>query len=299
MPFFIEKGDLVSKNVDCIVNASNVKLSMVEGVGRAIFHKAGDTVLSNACKKIGHCDVGDAVTTPPFGIENTKLLIHAVGPIYINSKHGEEANLRSAYRKSLNICLENNYRTIAFPLLSQEFNYPHRECYFIGVDEIMRFLREHPEMIVYMVIYKNFPEIIKEDKQAEIAKYIVDNTSMIIESNKSTKKFVPLLKNYLDDKGYTNEEFAYFANIAPSALEKILSGDIEEISKETILAMAIALRLSIDEANELLNTKGYVIDPSIVSDLVVCYYLKHGGATVIDVNNMLFMYGFKALGCEL
>ena len=76
MPFFVEKGDLVSMNVDVIVNASNVNLSMVEGVGRAIYHKAGDSELAKACKTIGHCDVGDAVMTPSFGLTNTKAIIH-------------------------------------------------------------------------------------------------------------------------------------------------------------------------------------------------------------------------------
>ena len=61
MPFYLKKGDLVSANVDAIVNASNVNLKMVEGVGRAIFHKAGDSDLARACKLIGKCALGNAV----------------------------------------------------------------------------------------------------------------------------------------------------------------------------------------------------------------------------------------------
>ena len=48
------QGDITRLSCDAIVNASNVNLKMVEGVGRAIFHKAGDKELTNACKQIGH-----------------------------------------------------------------------------------------------------------------------------------------------------------------------------------------------------------------------------------------------------
>ena len=46
MPFYFKRGDLVATECDAIVNASNVNLKMVEGVGRAIFHKAGDKELT-------------------------------------------------------------------------------------------------------------------------------------------------------------------------------------------------------------------------------------------------------------
>ena len=84
MPFYIIKGDLVKMNVDAIVNAANYTLKMVEGVGRAIFHAAGDIELTNACKAIGKCAPGNAVSTPSFNLTTTKLIIHAVAPIYQN-----------------------------------------------------------------------------------------------------------------------------------------------------------------------------------------------------------------------
>ena len=179
MPFFVQKGDLVSMNVDCIVNDSNVNLSMVEGVGRAIFHKAGDAVLAKACKEIGHCDVGKAVITPAFGIENTKAIIHAVGPIYINGKHDEEKNLISAYLSSLNLAIENGYKSIAFPLLSGTFNYPLKECYEIGTRAIKEFIKNHNDIDVYMIMYKNFPQMLTEETQIALTKYIIDNSAFI------------------------------------------------------------------------------------------------------------------------
>ena len=173
MPFYFKRGDLVATECDAIINASNVNLKMVEGVGRAIFHKAGDKELTNACKQIGHCDVGAAVMTPSFNLTNAKAIIHAVGPIYINGKHGEEKNLRKVYRSVFKIALENNFKTLAFPLLSGEFNYPLRECYEIAEDEIKNFLKDHKDFKVYMILFKNFPENVSEDEQTRLSKLLV------------------------------------------------------------------------------------------------------------------------------
>lgn len=298
MPFFIEKGDLITKEVDCIVNASNVNLSMVEGVGRAIFHKAGDVELARACKKIGHCSVGDAVTTPSFGIQNTKLLIHAVGPIFINGKHNEEKNLRSAYLKSLNLVLENNFSTVAFPLLSGEFNYPLKECYETAEDEILTFLKDHNEMVVHLVMYKNFPEIVNEEKQLDLKKYVQSNQGIAVKEIKSRKKFSSLLKSFISDKKMLLEDVSYKSNIKLSTLKKILSDSIDSVSKETIFALGIGLELSKVELNSLLMTKGFVIENTSLCDLIISYFVDNKIYNVFEINRALFHYGFVAIGCE-
>ena len=116
MPFYLVNGDLVSMNVDAIVNAANVSLKMVEGVGRAIFHNAGDLEMTNACKAIGRCEVGQVVETPSFKILNTKSIFHAVAPIYINGKHNEYNLLEDAYNNCLNLAISKNY-TSSFLIL--------------------------------------------------------------------------------------------------------------------------------------------------------------------------------------
>ena len=79
--------------------------------------------------------------TPSFNLTNCKAIIHAVGPIYINGKHNEEPLLREAYRNSLQICVDNGFKSVAFPLLSGEFNYPLDEAYKVAEDEF-KVLRE-------------------------------------------------------------------------------------------------------------------------------------------------------------
>lgn len=296
MPFFIQKGDLVSMNVDCIVNDSNVNLSMVEGVGRAIFHKAGDAVLAKACKEIGHCDVGKAVLTPAFGIENTKAIIHAVGPIYINGKHDEEKNLISAYNSSLNLAVENGFKSIAFPLLSGTFNFPLKECYDIGVRAIKEFLKTHNDLEVYMVIYKNFPQMLTEENQVALTKYIIDNSGVVFSDQKEKHSFSSLLNDAVKKSGLSIEEISFRSNLKLEYVNKIIREGYNDITKEDIICLAIGLGLDKTKTNALLISKGFVFEPTIVSDLIVCYFLDKNTNDIFLINNTLFQYNLNSLG---
>jgi len=297
MPFFVLKGDLVSMNVDAVVNASNVNLRMVEGVGRAIYHKAGDVELAKACKAIGHCEVGDAVVTPPFGITNTKAIIHAVAPIYVNGKHDEEENLRKVYNKCLSISLDKGFTSIAFPLLSGEFNYPLKEAYSIACDVFSTFLKNNPEFNIYLVMYKNFPEMINEETQIALTKYIIDSKAINFSNQECDEGFDSFTKKYIKRSGLELSEIAYRSNIRLSYLEEICdkrNNDI--ISKDTIVALGVGLGLSKEELNALLISEGFVVESSIVADLIVCYYLDKGNYNIFEINSTLFQYGFKPLG---
>lgn len=298
MPFFVIKGDLVEMEVDCIVNASNVNLSMVEGVGRAIYHKAGNIELATACKKIGGCDVGDAVCTPPFGISNTKLLIHAVGPNYINGKHNEEKNLRSAYQRSFEICLEHGFKSIAFPLLSGEFNYPLKECYRVGQDAILNFLKDNSDLDVYMVMFKNFPEMLNEEKQNDLTTYILNNLNYKFKIETPKKSFIELLKERIKECGSSNKEIAFNANIKESYLIEILKNPDIEISKDTIIGLGFAFHLNKKEVNELLNAKSYFFDGSVIKDMIACYLLDNDVYSIFELNKILFSYGLDPIGLK-
>lgn len=301
MPFYFKKGDLVATECDAIVNASNVNLKMVEGVGRAIFHKAGDIELTNACKKIGHADVGDAVITPSFNLTNAKAIIHAVGPIYINGKHDEEKNLRKVYRKVFSLALEHNYKTLAFPLLSGEFNYPLRECYEIAEEEITKFLFDHRDFKVYMVLFKNFPENISEDEQNKLSKFILKNfkgnagVSNVIIENK--KKFIETVRTIQAKKEMKDNDLAYYSNYTPDDLNKILDNDSDVFpSKNTCCALAIALHATKDEFISLLSSAGYQSINDDMTGLVTAYFIENKEYNIFVVNRALFNYSTKPLG---
>lgn len=113
----IKKISITDLSTDAIVNAANDRLAPGSGVCGAIFDAAGYYDLQKACNAISHCDTGDAVITPGFNLK-AKYVIHAVGPIWNDGKHGEPEKLRSAYRKSLELAVVNHCSSIGFSLIS-------------------------------------------------------------------------------------------------------------------------------------------------------------------------------------
>lgn len=301
MPFYFKRGDLVATECDAIVNASNVNLKMVEGVGRAIFHKAGDKELTYACKQIGHCDVGHAVLTPSFNLTNAKAIIHAVGPIYINGKHDEEKNLRKVYQSVFKIALENNFKTLAFPLLSGEFNYPLRECYEIAEDEIKKFLMDHRDFKIYMILFKNFPENISEDEQTRLSKFILNNFKTNANTgyksiNKSNETFINTIRSIQKKKNISDEDLAFRSNFTPEDLNKILS--LQDIlpTKNVCFALAVGLEANKDEFIEIIKSIGFDSIKDDMSGLVTAYYLEKKEFDVFKINRVLFNYDVRPLG---
>lgn len=111
-------GSSVDQKVDAIVNAANKYLASGGGVCGEIFKRAGYIELNNACKEINTpLNTGNAVITDSFNIENTRYIIHAVGPNF-NDENSTIDELYLAYKNSLNILKENNLHTISFPLIS-------------------------------------------------------------------------------------------------------------------------------------------------------------------------------------
>lgn len=111
----IEYGNIETITADCIVNAANSGLRRGSGVCGALFAAAGEEVMTEYCRQIGHCPVGKAVATPP-GRLSAKWVIHAVGPY--TSRPDAPEMLCSAYVSALEIVREKKCRSVAFPLIS-------------------------------------------------------------------------------------------------------------------------------------------------------------------------------------
>ena len=125
----IQQKGITDIPADAIVNAANSGLWAGGGVCGAIFRRAGYEELTAACNAIGHCDEGSAVITPGFGCD-CKYIIHAVGPRFIDGKHGEPVALYGAYKSSLELCLQNDIHSVVFPLISAGiFGYPLCEAW--------------------------------------------------------------------------------------------------------------------------------------------------------------------------
>lgn len=172
MPLQIIRNDITAIPCDAIVNAANPDLLGGSGVDGAI-HRAAGPQLLEACRPLGGCPTGQARITPGFDLP-AKFVIHTVGPVWRGGLHGEAELLRSCYRNSLRLAVENNCQSVAFPLISAGvYGYPKAQAFKIAVDTIGEFLLEH-DLLVYVVVFGRASVEISQKLFSHIQAYIDD-----------------------------------------------------------------------------------------------------------------------------
>ncbi|MFN7086065.1 MAG: O-acetyl-ADP-ribose deacetylase [Burkholderiales bacterium] len=126
------QANIVTLQVDAIVNAANSTLLGGGGVDGAIHRAAGPELLA-ACRALDGCATGQAKITPGYRL-SAKYVIHTVGPVWRGGRHGEAEALASCYRESLKLAVAHDIRTIAFPAIScGAYGYPPHEAVKIAV----------------------------------------------------------------------------------------------------------------------------------------------------------------------
>ncbi len=147
------QGDITKQDTDAIVNAANSSLLGGGGVDGAIHRAAGPELLAE-CRTLGGCDSGDAKITRGYRLK-ARYVIHAVGPVYRDGQHGEDELLASAYRRSLELAVENQLASVAFPAISTGiYSYPLEAAARVALRTIINFIQEHDELtLVRMVLF--------------------------------------------------------------------------------------------------------------------------------------------------
>ncbi|NLA98005.1 MAG: RNase III inhibitor, partial [Spirochaetales bacterium] len=86
------------------------------------------------------------------------------------------------------------------------------------------------------------------------------------------------------------------ANLDRKHFSKIRSGKGYLPSKKTILALALALELDIQDAVWMLERAGYALSPASKFDVIVEYFLKEHIYDIFAINEVLFSYDQPLLG---
>ena len=333
MPLEIVRNDITKMKVDAIVNAANESLLGGGGVDGAIHYAAGPELLTE-CKTLGGCKTGKAKITGGYNLP-AKYVIHTVGPVYEDGKHGEKVLLESCYRESLSLAKEHNCETVAFPLISSGvYGYQKDQALKVAIDVISDFLLEN-EMKVYIVIFDKAAYKISEKLFSDIADYIDDNyvdehTDYCRESMRMNapvqasvglfetdlceckamsadddldaklrqidESFSQMLLRKIDEKGMTDAECYKKANIDRKLFSKIRSDVHYKPSKPTSIAFAISLELTLSETEDMLKKAGFALSHSNKFDIIIEYFISKGNYNIFEINEVLFAFDQSLLG---
>lgn len=152
MPLKIIRNDILQMKVDAIVNPTDTELSGSGSIDLKI-HQAGKEALNKELSSVDKCNPGDAILTNAYNLP-CQYIIHTVGPIWNGDSKAFKV-LESCYLNCLNLAIDFNMESIAFPLIATgSFGCPTDKAIQIAINTINSFLIDY-DLDVYLVVYNS------------------------------------------------------------------------------------------------------------------------------------------------
>ena len=126
----------------------------------------------------------------------------------------------------------------------------------------------------------------------------VANKSLNEYMKEMDKSFAYKLFDLIDERGMTDVECYKKANVDKKTFSKLkCNPDTYRPSKQTAVAFAIALKLNLDETQDLLASAGLTLSRSFTFDKIIRYFIQKEIYDIFEINEALFEFDQVLLGC--
>ena len=122
--------------------------------------------------------------------------------------------------------------------------------------------------------------------------YEEEERDIIIELDESFSNTVLKL---IDEKGLKDSDVYNSINMDRRLFSKMRSDDYSP-SKQTAISLCIALKLDLEQSNDLLKKAGYTLSHSNMSDVIIEYFIRNQIYDIYTIDEALLHYDQKPLG---
>lgn len=114
--------------------------------------------------------------------------------------------------------------------------------------------------------------------------------------NNTNQTFVERLLYHINRKGVRDSAVYQAAQIDRRLFSKMVSDKNYKPSKDTAIALLFALKLSLDEAKDMLGRAGYTFSHSNKRDIILEFLFRERVCNLMEVNEILHRLEQKTLG---
>ena len=184
-------------------------------------------------------------------------------------------------------------------------NVDNDELSFIYIEAMEYIIKEEndPDVMLglggYYYLKKDYEKAIKLYEQAadmqfepayECLGYVwfAKNQKVREERRHESESFGDRFFRLVDEKKTTDATIYKKANVDRRLISKLRMNPDKRVTKETALALAIALELPIAEAEDFIRLAGYAFSPRYKFDRMVRFYIENGNYNIDEINEALY-----------